>query len=290
MGRSFTDWVDDVGISYNNLRILRKQKSRFNSIIIAQSKTLGKILIIDGEVQHVEAWEFLYHEPLIHLPTAFIATPKKALIIGGGSLNALREVLKYRSVEEISLVEIDRKVIELMIRINPGLKKLIKDRKVNILYEDGYKYLLKTKEMYDLIINDGADLTRVSHRQNIVKVMFDHLTKVGVCADVVYRHLFEKRTTKQMLSLLKEIKGTIFSLIFVPEYPGMLHLLTLWGKNDGLTQNLKKPKNIEQMQWESKNFTPCKYYDPKHFEYFLYIPNYIRELISKLSEKPFLKT
>ncbi len=290
MRKLFIDWAGDIGIAYKNLKQIRSKKSQFNNITIANSKSLGKLLILGGEVQHVESYEFLYHEPLIHLPTAFLADPQKALIIGGGSLNALRELLKYKSFKRILMVEIDRQVIDIMIETNPLLENLILDKRVTILNDEGYEYLTRTEEKFDLIINDAADLTRLSKKLNIIKVMHEHLTEIGICADVIYRHLFEKKTTRKMLSLLNEIDCKIFSLIFVPEYPGTLHILALWGKNPKLKLEINIPYNEEQLQWKLNGANPCKYYDPKFLKYFLYLPGYFRDYLISTSKKPLFET
>jgi len=279
MVRSFTDWVGDIGISYRDFDILHSETTPHNEIILASSRSLGKILIMNNEVQHVEAWEFLYHEPFVHLPIAFLREPKKCLIIGGGSLNALREVLKYKSFESIELAEIDRRVVEIMLKANPHLSRLVEDSRVAIRNTNAYRYLTECGDRFDLILNDGLDLTKSWITKSLVRIMNDHLSPLGICSDVVYRHLFERSTTRRMLSQLKGIRKFAFSLLFIPEFPGTLHLLVIWGRNRLISQGLVKPVNLEQLAWIRRKKAPCRYYDPRNLGYFLHLPTYLKKFL-----------
>jgi len=281
MLQSFTDWVDDIGTSYRNLRILKTCKTHVNHVILAESHTLGKILIINNEVQHVEKWKFLYHEPLVHLPMSFIKNPSNAIIIGGGSLNALRELNKYKSLKEIEIVEIDYNVIRMMTEIDRCQAALISDSRVNIKEADGYAYLARSSKTYDLIINDALDITKLPRKTRIVQTMQEHLTNEGVCVDVVYRHIFEKKALRRMFYHLSDVKNVVFSLIYVPDYPGILHLLTMWARNPQLSQTLRRPINVEQKQWIKHKSIPCEYFDPSNLSFFLHIPQYMRKIIKE---------
>lgn len=282
MVNSVKDWSNDIGLLYGNLKIIARKRTRNNKIILAESPTLGHILIINGEVQHVEAWEFLYHEALVHIPMAFMAKPKKALVIGGGSLNALREILKYKSIESVTLVELDHVVIDLMLRLNKRLRNLLNERRVRFIEGDGYEYVLNTNEKFDLIINDALDLTKVRPQKNMFEQLQGILNPEGICADVVYRHIYERQTVFDTLSLLRFSRHRAFGLVFVPEYPGILHLLVMWGNNSKLSQSLGKPINEEQRKWLLTQRVPCRYYDPKHLNYYLYLPRYLKLFLRKI--------
>ncbi len=276
---SVQDWCNDVGITYKDLKVVARKNTRFNSIILAESPTVGHILIINGEVQHVEAWEFLYHETVVHLPMSFIPRPTNALILGGGSLNALRETLKYKSLKGVTLAERDSGVIEIMIRKNPHLESLIREKRVKCIEGDAIEFLTNTTEKYDLIVNDALDLTRVRVGGNVAQILKERLTPEGIFSDIVYRHLLEKETTLLTLLLLGRKPHRAFSLVFVPEYPGFLHLLTLWGNNKRLSQSFDHSINEDQLRWIASGKVPCKYYDPKCVVYYLYLPRYVKSFL-----------
>eukprot|EP00591_Stephanopyxis_turris_P011650 CAMPEP_0195507592 /NCGR_PEP_ID=MMETSP0794_2-20130614/1008_1 /TAXON_ID=515487 /ORGANISM="Stephanopyxis turris, Strain CCMP 815" /LENGTH=781 /DNA_ID=CAMNT_0040634329 /DNA_START=63 /DNA_END=2408 /DNA_ORIENTATION=- len=72
-----------------------------------------RLLFLDGKLQSMSETDHEYHESLVH-PAMFAHTnPKRVSIIGGGEGATLREVLKHRTVEEVKMIEIDAKVIEI---------------------------------------------------------------------------------------------------------------------------------------------------------------------------------
>jgi spermidine synthase len=77
---------------------------------VFQSKTYGKVLVLDGVIQLTERDEFSYQEMITHIPIIAHKAPKKVLIIGGGDGGVLREVAKHPGVETIHMCEIDRQV------------------------------------------------------------------------------------------------------------------------------------------------------------------------------------
>ena len=79
-------------------------------LLVFQSKTYGKVLVLDGVIQLTERDEFSYQEMIVHIPINAHSNPKKVLIIGGGDGGVLREVCKHPGVSTIHMCEIDRQV------------------------------------------------------------------------------------------------------------------------------------------------------------------------------------
>ena len=79
---------EPVSLYLSDLEILEKLSTKQQQIILCKHPFLGIVLIINGEVQHIEKYQCPYHELLVHLPASFIQNPRKALIIGAGSLFA----------------------------------------------------------------------------------------------------------------------------------------------------------------------------------------------------------
>jgi spermidine synthase len=281
MLKSFTDWAGEIGVSYRGMRIISRCKNRRHRIEVGVTRAFGRALIINDEVQNYSSCEFLYHEPLVHLPAAFIEEPKSALVVGGGSLNALRELLKYQTLKAVRLVDIDRQVIELSVQTDRSKAKLLQDRRVDVIEADGYAHLKKTRDRFDLIVNDGQDLMRFRPERTIFGLFADRLTNQGACGDVIYRHIFERRRLLRTLRSLSVFRRRALSLVVVPEYPGALHLLTIWGKNRHISQRLKEPRNREQLDWNRARRNPCKYFHPNALRYFFYLPPYLRNMLEE---------
>lgn len=68
-------------------------------------------MALDGVVQTTERDEFIYHEMMTHVPLLAHGNAKHVLIIGGGDGAMLREVSRHRSIETITMVEIDAGVV-----------------------------------------------------------------------------------------------------------------------------------------------------------------------------------
>jgi spermidine synthase len=93
--------------------------------------------------------------------------PERVLIIGGGDGGTAREILKYPSVKEVVMVEIDAGVVEAAKRYFPGLAVSFKDPKLSLRIMDGAKFVKDLAEArgsggaasgaFDLVIVDSTD-------------------------------------------------------------------------------------------------------------------------------------
>ncbi|MFT9635897.1 polyamine aminopropyltransferase [Alcaligenes phenolicus] len=138
-------------------RLLERQTA-FQRLELLRSETLGKTLRLDGCMMTSEAEEFFYHEGLIHPAAMAHPNPRRALIVGGGDGGALEELLKYPSLERVSLVELDGEVIEVAREHLQSIHKGAFDNpRVQIQIEDGAKFLANTQERFDLIYLDLTD-------------------------------------------------------------------------------------------------------------------------------------
>jgi len=107
-----------------------------------------------------ERFEFPYHEMLVHIPLFSHRKPRNLLIIGGGDGGSVREGLKHRMVNQISLCEFDKDVIEISKHFFPFAKRSFENRRVRVYFQDGLDFLRKSdKHVYDVIINDSTDPT-----------------------------------------------------------------------------------------------------------------------------------
>jgi spermidine synthase len=91
--------------------------------------------------------------------------PKRVAVLGGGDGMAVREVLKYASVESITLVELDPNMTRLFSQ-NTTLAALnsqaLASPKVTVVNTDAFAYLEKTQDTFDVIIVDFPDPSNFS--------------------------------------------------------------------------------------------------------------------------------
>ena len=285
--RRITHFFKGIGIALEGLTTVASRRGLHGEVAIFRHPELGKVFVLNGEIQHVEAWAALYHEPLVHLPTAFVRKPRDVLILGGGTLYAAAEALKYDSIRRVVLVDHDPAVTETVAEHYEHARACFRDQRFTVLHENAYAFVTNQREQFDLLINDGADLLAVKPGQTIAKSnMFSAMTRAirpsGVCSDVIYRHLFDRRKTLQTLGRLRRRGRVALSLVFLPEYHGVLHVLCTWGrKSSCVAQSLDSPRNEQQLNWiRNPKSSPCVYYDPRFLHYYLHLPRYLKAALA----------
>jgi len=271
----------DLGISLRNVELVESLRTPHHQWDLLRHQTLGFALVMDGELQHVEAWQALYHEPLVHVPAAFVPTIQRALVLGGGSLFAAAEVLRYPTVEECILVDHDAGVLELMARHYEHASAVLNDRRFRHDAGDALGFVSRSEPKFDLIINDATDIvvTHEGSEVGVLKALSEILAHDGVCADVIYRHMLDEAYIARTLEALKQRSPYALSLVFVPEYPGILHLLSIWGSHR-LDQRVKKPINRVQRAWAAGQRPHLQFYNPNFLHFYLHLPPYVRARLS----------
>lgn len=105
--------------------VIHSQTTPYQHLVLTQNKAKDRLrLYINGHLQFCSLDEAVYHEMLVHTPMAVAEKRHRVLILGGGDGLALREVLRYGEVKDVTLVDIDPAMIRLasehpqMIRLN----------------------------------------------------------------------------------------------------------------------------------------------------------------------------
>lgn len=137
---------------------LHESKTEHQTLLIFENRTFGRVLMLDGVVQTTERDEFIYHEMLAHQSILGQGAARSMLIIGGGDGGALEEVCKHRSVESITMVEIDPGVIDLSRRYLPSIcGEAFDDPRLDLVIADGKRFVAETDKRFDVIIVDSTD-------------------------------------------------------------------------------------------------------------------------------------
>jgi spermidine synthase len=138
--------------------------SPYQRIVVTNGKA-GHRLYLNGNLQFAQRDEYRYHEALVHPAMAAHGAPKKVAVLGGGDGMAVREVLKYASVESVTLVELDPNMTRLfsdntqLAALNGGA---LKSPKLKIINTDAFKFLETTSEVFDVIVVDFPDPSNFS--------------------------------------------------------------------------------------------------------------------------------
>lgn len=140
--------------------VIYARTSAYQRIVITRGRA-GFQLFLNGNLQFSSTDEYRYHEALVH-PAMMLAneSPRRVLVLGGGDGLALREILKYPSVEWVTLVDLDPDMTNLSKHF-PPLAELNKhsfdDVRVHVLNEDAMIWLEKQTEPFDAAIVDFPD-------------------------------------------------------------------------------------------------------------------------------------
>jgi len=140
-------------------KVVYSEQSKYQKIVITQSRG-HFFLFINSNQQLSSLDEEMYHEPLVHPAMKLAGMPKNVLILGGGDGGAIREILKYPSVEKMVLVDLDPAMTNLG-REHPLLtgmnKNAMNSELLEIINMDGFIYLEETNDFFDAIIIDLPD-------------------------------------------------------------------------------------------------------------------------------------
>ena len=261
-------------------KIITSQKSKFQNILIFDSKYFGRILTLDKVIQITEFDHFYYSEMLSHIPIITHGKIKRVLIIGGGDGAIAHEVLKHNSIKEVFICEIDQDVINLSIKY---LKKInfgsLKNPKVKILIEDASQFIKRNnfKNYFDLIIADRPD--PIGPGKNLFKIKFykdikNALSNSGIAVFQNGVPFFQK---KELKDTMKHLKSTFnysgVYLTVVPTYIGGYMALT-WSSN---AIDISKKVNLDKFSQVINKLNTQYYTKEIHYTSFI-LPKWIKEI------------
>ncbi|XP_008783851.2 spermine synthase-like isoform X1 [Phoenix dactylifera] len=251
-----------------------------------QSKTYGKVLVLDGIVQLTDKDECAYQEMIAHLPLCSIPSPKHVLVVGGGDGGVLREVSRHSSVEVIDICEIDKLVIDVCKEFFPHLSVGFEDPRVRLHVGDAVEYMQNVPEgMYDAIIVDSSD--PIGPAQELVeRPFFDTIARAlkpgGVLCNQAESMWLHTHLIQDMLSIcLETFKGSVrYAWTSVPTYPSGAIGFLLCAK-DGPPVNFMNPINpIEKQERAIKVGREVKFYNSEMHKAAFILPSFAKREIN----------
>ncbi|MGF1514461.1 MAG: spermidine synthase [Elainellaceae cyanobacterium] len=177
-------------------RVLLQRKTPFQDMAIVETGAYGKALILDGKWQSCTGDEFLYHEGLVHpamilshLQDEPLSGPRRVLVLGGGEGATLRELLRWRRVAQVTMVDIDGEVVASCREHLPEMHQgAFEDARATVVIEDAIAFVKRWGEAigkgeaqpWDVIISDLSDpieagpafpLFTQEHFQNLRRIL-----------------------------------------------------------------------------------------------------------------------
>ncbi len=158
-GNWFAESVSpDLAVLLRLRAVLFSGSTAYQKVEVLDSSVFGRSLVLDGKTQSTEADEFIYHESLVHPAMLCHPDPKAVFIGGGGEGGTLREALAHRSVESVTMIDLDREVVELCRTHLPNHHQgSFDDPRLTLLHQDARGYLQAGGDGFDVIILDLVD-------------------------------------------------------------------------------------------------------------------------------------
>ncbi|MCL2495005.1 MAG: polyamine aminopropyltransferase [Oscillospiraceae bacterium] len=274
----YTEWeTDRVSFSIEAERLLYSGQSDFQSVDVYESRDFGRFLVLDGWMMITERDEFIYHEMITHVPMAVNPAIKKILVIGGGDGGAVRELLRYPTVERVDLVEIDPKVVEVCREFFSAVSCGLDDPRVCVRHEDGVEYVRRYEGAYDLIIVDSTDPIgpgKVLFSKEFYESCHRALNESGI---LINQH--ENAFYKEEAGITREIHGHLYRLfpiskvyhLHIPSYP--------CGQLFGFASKRFHPvRDLDAARWDALGLQ-LKYYNTRLHKGVFALPSYVEALL-----------
>jgi len=168
-------------------------------------------LYLNGNLQFSSRDEYRYHEALVHPGLAALPGARRVLVLGGGDGLALREVLKYPTVEHVTLVDLDPEMTTLF-RTHPMLTALnngsLKSPKLRLINDDAFPWLDHNSDVFDFVVVDFPDPTNFSlgklYTTAFYRLLSRHVAEHGFVVVQSTSPLFARQSYWCIVNTLKQ--------------------------------------------------------------------------------------
>ena len=270
---------DGMGFWVKSKERLAHAKSPFQDIEVLETD-FGRTLRIDDYFMTSDKDEFFYHENMVHPAGISHYAPKRALIIGGGDGGAAEEYLKYPSIEEVVMVEIDAVVVDFCKEHLPEVHRgAFDDPRLKVVIADGKKYVEECQGQFDLMMLDLTDPfgpAEALYRVDFLKHCRRILGPEGVLSMHLGSPVMRPNVFHRVFSSLKTVFGIVRPyLVYVPLYGAIWGMATASDKTDPLAFN---SENVEG-RIKARKLSHLQYYNGDTHQGVFGLPNYVRDIL-----------
>jgi spermidine synthase len=279
---------DDLGfrMTYRVDKVLYELKTEHQDLVLFEQPYFGKMLMLDGAIQISKRDEFIYQEMMSHVPLFAHGNARDVLIVGGGDCGIAEEVLKHKTVERLTQVEIDPKVIEFAKEHFPEFTApVFADKRFESVIGDGAKYVTRTSRRFDVIIVDSTD----PHGPG--KVLFGHkfyagckrcLKKGGVLVTQNGVPFFQK---DELTSSMTKLRGLFADagcyVAAIPVYVGGHMAMGIATDNKSLR---RLPAKTIAARYRKAGSFGTKYWTPEIQAAAFALPRFIADAVTKAAK------
>jgi spermidine synthase len=190
--------------------VILSRSSPYQRIVLTRGRASFQ-LFLNGNLQFSSADEYRYHEALVHpavtaAQRALGRPPQRALVLGGGDGLAARELLRYPSLQQIVLVDLDKAMTDLarkfplLVDQNSGS---LSSARLKLVNDDAMHWLseatrLPSQPPFDVAIVDFPDPSSFSvgklYTTHLYRLLRSVLDPQGVAVVQSTSPLFARRS------------------------------------------------------------------------------------------------
>jgi spermidine synthase len=183
-------------------------------------------LFLNGHLQFSSRDEYRYHEALVHPGLAARPGARRVLVLGGGDGLAVREILRYPSVSEVVLVDLDPEMTHLF-RTHPRLSALnagsLRDRRVRVVNDDAFVWLAAHRDMFDFVVVDFPDPSNYAvgklYTVAFYQLLARHLSRDGLAVVQSTSPLFARQSYWSIVATMQQAGLTTHPYhLYVPTF------------------------------------------------------------------------
>lgn len=274
----------NVKLSIKVDKQLYSGQSDFQRIDVFESEEFGRFLTLDGYMMLTEKDEFIYHEMIVHVPMAVNPDIKNVLVIGAGDGGVIRELVRYDTIENIDMVEIDEQVVEVCKKYLPKTACAFDDKRVHLFIQDGLKYIRKCENQYDLIIVDSTDpfgpgegLFTKEFYGNCYKA----LNESGIMVNQHESPFYHDDAIAMQRAHKRIVESFPISKVYqvhIPTYPSGHWLFGFASKK------FHPIKDMDEARWNALGLT-TRYYNSELHRGAFALPNYVEDLLEHVEDE-----
>ncbi|WP_300002181.1 polyamine aminopropyltransferase [uncultured Cedecea sp.] len=261
--------------------VLYHEKTCHQDLIIFENAAFGRVMALDGVVQTTERDEFIYHEMMAHVPLFAHGQAKHVLIIGGGDGGMLREVARHKTVETITMVEIDAGVVSFCRQYLPNHSAgSYDDPRFKLVIDDGVNFVNQTSQTFDVIISDctdpigpGESLFTSAFYEGCHRCLNPNgifVAQNGVC------FLQQDEAIDSHRKLSHSFQDVSFYQAAIPTYFGGIMTFAWASDNPGMRH---LSSELIQARFHKAGIT-CRYYNPAIHTAAFALPQYLQNALS----------
>jgi spermidine synthase len=203
---------------------------------------------------------------------------RNVLVIGAGDGGVARELSKYRTIEQVDIVEIDERVVAVCKEFLPQTACGFDDPRITVHYQDGLKFIRSIENQYDLIIVDSTDPSgpgEVLFTKEFYGNCFKALREDGIMVNQ-NESPFYKEDAKAMKAAHRRIVPVFpISRVYqahIPTYPSGHWLFGFASKK------FHPVTDLHADSWNARSIQ-TRYYNTNLHKGAFYLPNYVEEVL-----------